>query len=195
MPRPDKRSPMESEATNARPAARLLIALFWVWAALLLLFCVLKDTGRFDANEESYDVVAGRVFARENVWLGWLFITAVPAMGVGVYGYVCLAVAARLNRPATEAPVCLRCGYLLVGNTSGKCPECFEREPDENERRRHAKTSAIKTELLRLFLATLVLCMVVNLWPVFSASKALTPVSACSLIVWWSVHRVATRAT
>ena len=43
---------------------------------------------------------------------------------IGLPIWLKLAIGARAARYAAEEPRCGRCGYLLVGNQSGVCPEC-----------------------------------------------------------------------
>ena len=54
--------------------------------------------------------------------------------GTAAYLVVCLVVARSVMRRSLRRllvdcgiPVCIRCGYDLMGNVSGKCPECGEK--------------------------------------------------------------------
>ena len=42
---------------------------------------------------------------------------------LGLLGVPALLLRPRRNQPASEEPTC-SCGYILIGNRSGRCPEC-----------------------------------------------------------------------
>lgn len=171
--------------------AIFLIALLWLWVLFLLTFSMLHDVGYF-LEDPDYDTLMDEAVARRgDVWSLWLGLSAGPAIGVGGYGYVRLAVIRRLARLANEAPTCLRCGYLLVGLTSDRCPECGQQHPDEEERRRNARASAVRAELMRIVLATVVLCTIVMAWSNFLTSTRITPAFAVGLVAWWLVYGAA----
>jgi hypothetical protein len=53
----------------------------------------------------------------------------IPVAGLAVVTGISLWQARRQARRGAAFPTCLRCGYNLTGNVSGRCPECGEIVP------------------------------------------------------------------
>jgi hypothetical protein len=75
-------------------------------------------------------MMTGKVLAMDNDWPGLLLITLFAiAMGVVFLGYVRTGMveAEAQWRNEMRNRFCVRCGYSLLGNVSGICPECRKR--------------------------------------------------------------------
>jgi len=73
------------------------------------------------------------IFTDHGANLKWLVPVNAAIYALGGYGLGVYLV--RAKRAASKEPRCTECGYLLVGNTSGRCPECGMRVSRENRKK------------------------------------------------------------
>lgn len=72
----------------------------------------------------------------------WKWLVPVNTALYALGGYAVGVYLVRAKREASDEPRCTECDYLLVGNLSGRCPECGKGDSRKGKRKLAALRSA-----------------------------------------------------